>query len=747
MSLFLLSEVHLENIKSQQGTLGKFAAEYISPKWWNNYLRCFSHNFLKNKLEQRKWTCCQRNIVSLLKTFHRNANVLTIHSHSTKQTHFSQKFRCHLEQHHMKYSVKRIVGERPKQNISSVCLVHGTAFLVPNISHYGYDTHKFYFDCTIFMIMHCFPAYSMKQTHIHDPSGQSLLEFPDWMISKLPTVACSEFRMTNIQTQSVLWKFSVHTKFSLNLTFTTVYFSKRVRVCLEGNLTIVESIQKLQKPGYIFCEHYASFTIYPRFPDITVIVTTFPLVSSKISFIHTVIDKSLFTSVKETYQRDPYMTPFSIILTHDNCSFMSFFIKVRKTHVVVIKYFNKTAKTLILFDGPDSLSKEIEIRQGTVHLSTFQGLLQLTLNLIQTSQAYPFKYNSRAIVRTLDLQLISENQKEYFALPSTACSKSNCLIFSSSVDRYINMSVLSFSVSRKQTDSCIFGALLTIEDFNNNIIESRPLCDNETSKSIHRRSQYSYGTNMTTLLFWYKHKCEMNVSVVFSLTSCQHVEIAQCSMHSREELQRIEKLSGMAFVRSKLVGLSVHVPPGRCLVVQFLPKDGSKLFWKCTTIFTTQVAETPGFEITHTVKGYFAAPTISRKFSFCCLKPKDCQRLEFTAAADYACVQMYDNNFCESQSYISVKHHLGKGYNLPNKFFYCYAKTYTPIDRTQFQISLNTYFSSESWMEIAVRNKGNSFHEYSQFEDMHSSTDFSFHRKQVSLLLYLCKMQFCARGG
>ncbi len=617
-------------VNSQQLMWNKFTADVIFPKLWNNYLRFFCHKGLKNiPLLSQKVTFSQESILYVLTKFSKDSNTLRIHSQSTQQIHFSPYFKCKLDKD-FKIFLKKLDKEGPKQQPPSFCIHHGTTFVVPIISHYGYDTSEFYLDCTYFKYMHCFPAYSTQLMHVFYPSGQLSLEYPDRMMTKLPFVICSRYNKANIQTQSVVWFFSVQKKFSLNFTFTTMYFSKRVRMCIEGNLTIVESFQKPQKSAFVFCEHHASFSIYPRCSGVTISVTIFPLISSKIILIHTLIDKSLFTSRKERNLVESPMEPFSVLVRQDNCTFMTFFLSVRKTLRAIIDNINQTTKEMFAFDGPDSLSTEINTNRKTIRFSTFQGLLQVKQHLVQLLQACHLIYTSIAISRQLNLQFFSENHQEYFVLPGSMCAENICLIVSSSfAQSHINMSILSFSVSNQQIDSCVFGALLTIEDFDNNHIESRPLCDKDTSISVHRRSLYSYGTNMTTVLFWYKHKCEFNISIVFSLTSCQHVQFSQCSTYSRQEQKWMEKISGFDLVGGKSAGLFANVPPGRCLIVQFLPVNASNLFWNCITKFKIQRVESYGFKVIHTVKGYFAAPLISRKFSFCCnvSPPRTCQKM------------------------------------------------------------------------------------------------------------------------
>ncbi len=204
---------------------------------------------------------------------------------------------------------------------------------------------------------------------------------------------------------------------------------------------------------------------------------------------------------------------------------------------------------------------------------------------------------------------------------------------------------------------------------------------------------------MAILLYWYQHRCTINTTLIISTTSCQHVVLG-CEgvpLNRRSEIAPKEHVDHVLL----LWGKTVSVPSNGCSVYQLLPDEHAFLGrWHCKGFWLLGVPVlASGFSMVYDVKSYIGS--LSPMHVLVCLKTK-CQSLETKGRFAELCTNTNGKSTCLYQTtnkYIFY----GEDKDDSGTRIFMHIKTTAPAISTNFQLKLMSYFTADSWVDVAVR--------------------------------------------
>ena len=507
-----------------------------------------------------------------------------------------------------------------------------------------------------------------------------------------------------LYTQCITWTYTLDRKLSLNLTFHSLYLSRRPTqaFCKHGNLLI--QTKRTDKSQFKYCEHHSQFSVYPGFQDVIVNLTTFPLIVIDIDFTYFVLDNGMITTIHEKHPFVSSLKPFSLMMHSSKNSLQTYRIQVQKLETIQIKYFQKEFEPYSLFDGPDLLSPEIVTKSG-ISSSTFQCLIQKREHHKEQQNAGKLVFIPKE--RKLPVSIVLHENKN-ISFPNHKCTESMCVvIYQAPVFVKINVSVVYFSDDIQLDHSCVFGGLLNVDFYGENYTDGFPLCGSVTNSQTHTgRNLYSHTSLMAVVLYWYKHRSTINTTLIAGLTSCKHVILQMCSESRSVFSNSIEKQPGVLLRYVKDIelyrtGTTVLVPTGDCFSIQFVPTipNHSSEQWKCTVerLIGEEMTK-PGYQIVYDIKVYFGQlPEMHKSF---CTKEK-CQSLQIEGKFTQFCLYSHENQYCQNRTTVkfSFVHHEEK---IGSRLSF-YIRTKSPTQKSYLVLERNSYFGTDSWMEITVR--------------------------------------------
>ncbi len=281
-----------------------------------------------------------------------------------------------------------------------------------------------------------------------------------------------------IYTQRIVWKFSLDPKLSQNLTFPILDFSRRPKklFCRQASIHIQRTSSDIYSHRQLFfCEHHPQFSVFPSFQDISVNLTTFPLIDIKIDILFVVFDRGLITTQRELF---PFSTsqkprkPFSNIISSLNIVLQRWLLKVDKLEQILIN--TRFYESFSIFDGPDLFSEENHNKSWVI-TTTFQCVIQLLVHNFHKQ----YQPNISFVAKQRQPHLVIFMNKvgnKTISLPNDNCSEMICvLVLKSAAPSFINVSISKFSHHGHTDHNCVFGGLQKVDFTNTSKAQKRGL--------------------------------------------------------------------------------------------------------------------------------------------------------------------------------------------------------------------------------------------------------------------------------
>ena len=216
---------------------------------------------------------------------------------------------------------------------------------------------------------------------------------------------------------------------------------------------------------------------------------------------------------------------------------------------------------------------------------------------------------------------------EYF-LPILKFTFTSPILINPKYGYHINATVTNLTYDGTPSQTCMYGGLLAVEQFENNYTESSIICK---SVSGNTRSFYSQNSSLIILSYWYSQYSSVNASLRISQTKCKllqidhckfdslcqsHLNVSKCNMY----LNQITHLSNVSFSFKKTMSdrwndkLIFAMPDGTCFTLQLIRNHTYKSIkikssQHCSFAFTPDIISRKGrevqFQLMGTLKPYF----------------------------------------------------------------------------------------------------------------------------------------------
>ncbi len=666
----------------------------------------------------------------------------------TKQSLFSLVKKKVFEYHCYVYKKRehRRIFFRNGRPCSWVFYTENQTFATPSVASFGFDTNLHFSMCfkNKEPIMYSKQEYVVPRAsgnvNVKYLKGNAQFFFGNLFDSDV-------LDLYWLYTQCITWTYTLDRKLSLNLTFHSLYFSRRPTqaFCKQGSVLI--QAKRTDKSPFKYCEHHSLFSVYPSFQDIIVNLTTFPLIVIDIDFTYFVLDNGMITTIHEMYPPVSSLKPFSLIMHLSKSSLQTYRIKVQKLETIQVKYFGKESKQLSLFDGPDLLSPEIVTKSG-ISSSTFQCLIQKQEHHKGQQDADKLVYIPKQ--RKLPVPIVP-NENENISFPNHECTENMCVVvYQAPVFIKINVSVVYFSGDVQLDHNCIFGGLLNVDFYGKNYTDTFALCSTGRNSQT-GRNLYSHTSLMAVVLYWYKHRCTINTTLIAGLTSCKHVMVAcrgnAIFFNSFEKQSEVLLRDAERNPHFFLFGKTVLVPTGKCSILQFVPNYSNfAMEWRCKIdrLISEKITK-PGYQIVYDINTYFGQLPETHK-SFCGKDIKAvCQSLHIEGKFTQFCVRSHEKQYCQNKTIVKFSFVHQEGKNDSRLSFY--IRTKSPTQKSYLVLERNSYFSADSWMEITVQKTKTHQNNYTKLiEELYFTETVAFNTSMARLFWWLCLLSCIAFG-
>ncbi len=398
-----------------------------------------------------------------------------------------------------------------------------------------------------------------------------------------------------------VWTFALHSSLRLNITFDTILFSSPN--CGQANVTVFSSDK------FLFCGHVSSLQLFLSESRAQMILHVLTDVHFKLNALFSVIDPNMIhtfsthkaktirkvTKIEELYKQRRLTIDKDIVVgLKRNFWIYIFFIKVRKAFSVLIAAAASWLP-LTVFDGPDTTCNVSEKRQNVYISSTFQ----CTVKKETTGQFTPSK-KLDFVSKLINVMLsVGIHQIQAITLPRHICSEQVCAVHIWTEPAFqVNTTVTRLTHEGEKSITCSYGGFVVAENLVGDYKESATLCEPQEGSSKYNRNFYSFNSSVLAILYWYKHHCNMSVTINISQTRCKPVQFDHCffdafctlengyfMMTCHKYLKKVAQLSDLLFRAherlqrnskySRPHTLSFSFEKDSCTVLQFVSSNGN----------------------------------------------------------------------------------------------------------------------------------------------------------------------------
>ncbi len=599
---------------------------------------------------------------------------------------------------------------------------------------------------------------NVKTANIFNPSGGIDAQYPqnDTFIC----VNVEYVREKPPRTIQFEWVFNLHPLLSLNLTVHHLYISSGPALCYFGRLMVYLT----KTSGFKFCGQHTKFSTYTVLQRVPVRLEIYACTIGTMNSTFVVINKNLVITTKEKHFPTENQEPYSSVLVWRKIQRHSFFVKTHKIHSLIISTHSKFVWLFSVFDGPDTESSSFAQRK--VALSGFQCVVEVYTN---SSDAQHFNFTSKKIKISQHFVFQTTFPAGLnISVPSQNCSENICVLRLNVLPPFkINATVTGIMYLGKESQTCLYSGLLSVEETPDNIVESSIVCKRDNRDLTTGRNFYSHNSSLVLLVFRYKHLADISANVTVSLSECNFVNVCPCQFEAFCRAARLfcrlywkqHSTSGVKLASSNKITSSQRLllPTDfeKCVIIQFTQSDKfAELYYpfvkyvprryhpaRCSVSVASDEFRKHGFLITLDIRGQMGSLPVYPflKFTFNDTSSSGCTfstivgfpelcHLAFTEitglfANDFVFndIQVGSREFYRSQ--ISDAHPLGiEAYptvmrmfqrsnyqTLSYKDFYAYA-VLKPSVGTDLLIKWGNTVNSNSWMEIIVKMENASTH-------------------------------------
>ena len=361
-------------------------------------------------------------------------------------------------------------------------------------------------------------------------------------------ICCLSLMQTNYNYINQTWHFTLHIKLKIKVevifmdlgsagTWTKSW--RRIHNVRYEGLYLIDKFSSSARHQYFYYGRRGFFYLVSNKHKIMMIGIVFPTKEqNKLFSRFSIIDASEITLFKyngyvKAYDKNhcrfqSRMWYYS--LTFNNTQALTYHVTVQKTLKIVVKLnCSNTNYTLIFFDGPKDIFKQIKVRNNKVIFSSFQCYIKL----YQSPKRIQPKEMMCICVQSLQQKLIKlsvANNNTKLSFDNWIRNRNNLIFNISSTRGYLNLSVLDFSFYGPNIDRCAYGGFSYVQSDGSKLHEIRNICDkynhSSKNKSFNKTLMEFVATNQFVLLVIYSYAPISFISkftLEISISSCRGI--------------------------------------------------------------------------------------------------------------------------------------------------------------------------------------------------------------------------------
>ncbi len=524
------------------------------------------------------------------------------------------------------------------------------------------------------------------------------------------------------------WMFKLDRKLSLNLTFTSVFFSID---CKHSNLRIVNS-RNLQI-GFVYCWKFPKFDLFPSIYDLALFVSITQNTEFLVNCTFDVRTSNHITSILVDLHMTTNVTtqhPLSVFVLKHKQVLFTYLLQVKKADHLILNISLVHQNSLLVFDGPGIKSETLTGNRDVFSLSSFQCFIVLmymnSTSTATTISRFLVSFTSEPLTSLQELQVRSVLDM----ISSDVCDTNPCIVsFRAQNNNHINLTVLALHYVGENSPNCTHGGLLTVEAEQNNFEETAVLCSLD-----HRKSYYSQNSSLSLVLYYYQNYSALNATIRVAVTKCSSIHLSNCEFLQKcgnRGKQNIICTSYLAditqgssvFLRPQTSHLLFCLPTENCFVLQISRNISCDLSQEgrfrdiCYVTLTSAVSHEPDLEMVYNIKGSFSHLRIDTNYvkrferiihqteGVKIIPFQNIDSVEFSGVAKEFCFGMANFTNCTKISAKererNVFHSTQQLLSSVNHIF-MHAKSYGMTYRESIKIMSRMHKSSTSWLDIEI---------------------------------------------
>ncbi len=418
------------------------------------------------------------------------------------------------------------------------------------------------------------------QNIIHSSEYNSLITLPSGVlgtfhpnVSHIPDLTRANCERNSNVNFYLFW-FKLDKTLSMIFQINSVYFSFGP-ICFFGNVTFANT-------DFVFCGQHFAFSLFPDNSSPGIHISAYICSVFKINISFLVVDKEQTITLKQNFLNSSNDKPFSVVKLENTNIVSLYHISTKKLHSLVLNTKRISDKNVLVYDGPDTSSILMQNKSFFL-LSTFQCILQVVGKQMYNSSS--ILYNSNKICHNVYFS-VDRNQTRNISMPEATCSQSPCSVLINARN-HLNISILSMFYKGKQSQTCRYGGLLSVDLSNNSYWESNTLCkkdERDISAVMMGRSFYSFGNSLIVVLYWYKHLSKVQARLEIVETKCKFIYLCPCTYRFLILLQRgnqyISNLRHKEKVSPEINAILVAADTSTCVVLQMQQDENFATFYQ-----------------------------------------------------------------------------------------------------------------------------------------------------------------------
>ncbi len=332
------------------------------------------------------------------------------------------------------------------------------------------------------------------------------------------------FHLGKLRSPQITWFVHLDSFFASKLPiFYLSIPTKNMKTCMMGYLKLYQC-SKYQNNANTFCGGHSSTETFVPHRNICFQLWLLHICQFSLD---------IFFSVSDNVVISLFPPPLPNIYTHSSSGLRiigkvyisSFVIQVKLSNRIKIEKTQHPKYMMKVFDGPGTLSAEIENIGNSFYTSTFQCLVMFG--------QLKFRENYQIIFFTFDQKIneeifLTENNPRKVMLPNKRCGRFCILWLGTLYGWYFNITIDKISFNGNDAYTCAKGGLALGQFSPKESGVLSILCQNFSATDQQKRSLYTREPQAYIFLYSYNHYSEIEAHLTLDVMKCHFLPLSPC---------------------------------------------------------------------------------------------------------------------------------------------------------------------------------------------------------------------------